>query len=151
MSDETISPHGCLTALIAIVIISPIFLAAFVYSPATTIAFTIFVVAVARYTWPDWRHWLTSSDQRGNNYTRTRKAENPPREEIAVIARTLLGDPDLDCKATKGNTLTIEESIDIHFKRLKRHGRSRYDGDMEFMGPRGGIYTITASGNRNYR
>lgn len=40
---------------------------------------------------------------------------------------------------------------DIHRKRLQRHGYSRYRGETEFMGPRGGIYTITASGNRNYR
>ena len=42
-------------------------------------------------------------------------------------------------------------NIDLHFDRLNRFGRSKYKGEWEYMGPRGGIYTITASGNRNYR
>ena len=40
---------------------------------------------------------------------------------------------------------------EVHYKRLKDHGKSKYRGEWEYMGPRGGIYTITASGNRNYR
>ena len=40
---------------------------------------------------------------------------------------------------------------ELHYKRLEEHGRSKYRGQWEYMGPRGGIYTITASGNRNYR
>ena len=40
---------------------------------------------------------------------------------------------------------------EIHYKRLNDYGKSKYRGEWEYMGPRGGIYTITASGNRNYR
>ena len=40
---------------------------------------------------------------------------------------------------------------EVHYKRLQVYKRSKYRGEWEFMGPRGGIYTITASGNRNYR
>ncbi len=40
---------------------------------------------------------------------------------------------------------------EIHYKRLQTYKRSKYRGQWEYMGPRGGIYTITASGNRNYR
>ena len=43
------------------------------------------------------------------------------------------------------------QDIELHFKRLKEFGHSMYNGETEFMGPRGGIYTITASGNSNYR
>ena len=49
-------------------------------------------------------------------------------------------DPDLNTQDFK-----------LHMKRLKKFGHSKFDGETEFMGPRGGIYTITASGNRNYR
>jgi hypothetical protein len=73
------------------------------------------------------------------------------REEVRVITKTLLSNPDLDCGSTKGNKLTIEESCKIHFKRLDKYGRSRSDGEMEYMGPRGGIYIYTARGNRSYR
>jgi len=43
------------------------------------------------------------------------------------------------------------QDIELHFKRLKEFRHSMYNGETVFMGPRGGIYTITASGNRNYR
>ena len=43
------------------------------------------------------------------------------------------------------------QDYQLHYKRLQEFGHSKYNGEMEFMGPRGGIYTITASGNRNYR
>ena len=39
----------------------------------------------------------------------------------------------------------------LHWQRLNKFGYSKYDDETEYMGPRGGIYTITASGNRNYR
>ena len=39
----------------------------------------------------------------------------------------------------------------LHFKRLRKYNKSKYCGEWEYMGPRGGIYTITPSGNRNYR
>ena len=38
------------------------------------------------------------------------------------------------------NTLIRE----IHYKRLQAYKRSKYRGQWEYMGPRGGIYTITA-------
>ena len=150
MIDDSFSPLGCLSALLVAIVGLPIFLVLLSISAPTTIVFTIFVGAIAIYTWNDWKHWLINSSQSSNNYTR-RNAEIPPREEIEVIWRMLLGDPDLDCKATKGNGLTIEESVKIHFMRLDKFGRSRTDGEMEYMGPRGGIYIYTARGNRSYR
>lgn len=43
------------------------------------------------------------------------------------------------------------QDFQLHYKRLTEFGHSKYNGETEYMGPRGGIYTITASGNRNYR
>lgn len=43
------------------------------------------------------------------------------------------------------------QDYQLHYNRLLEFGYSNYNGETEFMGPRGGIYTITASGNRNYR
>ena len=40
---------------------------------------------------------------------------------------------------------------DLHCWRLTKHNYSHYQGDHIYMGPRGGIYTVTANGNRNYR
>ena len=41
--------------------------------------------------------------------------------------------------------------FDQHWRRLNRYKMSTYRGEMVFMGPRGGIYTYTANGNKNYR
>lgn len=43
------------------------------------------------------------------------------------------------------------QNYELHYERLVRFRRSMYNGEMVFMGPRGGTYTITASGNRSYR
>ena len=43
------------------------------------------------------------------------------------------------------------QDTELHFKRLERYGYSRFLGDKEYMGPRGGIYTINSSGNKQYR
>ena len=142
---------GCLLLMLIAFIGLPIYLVLFSISAPTTILFTIFASAIAIYTRQDWQHLFIDSDTTSNNYTRNRKAEKPVREEVEVITRMLLGDPDLDCKATKGNGLTIEEAVDIHFKRLNKFGRSKMNREMEYMGPRGGIYTYTSGGNRNYR
>ena len=40
---------------------------------------------------------------------------------------------------------------ELHFERLRKYSKSKYRGEWEYMGPRGGIFTITASGNSNYR
>ena len=145
-SDDSFKAIGCITAVLVMFVALPVYLAAFAYSPLTTIVFTIIAAAIGQYTWQDWKHWFVYPSQSSNNYTRS-----SGRDEVEVITRILLQNPDLDCKSTKGNKLTIEESIDIHYKRLNKFSRSRYDGEMEFMGPRGGVYTVTASGNRNYR
>tara|TARA_B100000674_G_scaffold270813_1_gene223693 strand:+ start:2092 stop:2547 length:456 start_codon:yes stop_codon:yes gene_type:complete len=151
MSDENAKAIGCITAILVVFFALPVYLAAFAYSPLTTIVFTIIAGAIGKYTWQDWKHWFIDSSQTSNNYTRGRNAGITARQEVEVITRMLLGDPDLDCKATKGNKLTIEESVNIHFKRLDKFGRSRRDGEIEYMGPRGGIYIYTAKGNRSYR
>jgi hypothetical protein len=62
------------------------------------------------------------------------------REELRRLKQQQLANPDL-------NT----DDWELHWERLRRYGRSCYGGEMIFMGPRGGIYTVTARGNRNYR
>ncbi|EHA60525.1 hypothetical protein [Synechococcus sp. WH 8016] len=52
----------------------------------------------------------------------------------------MLADPDL-------NT----QDFQLHWKRLEMFGHSKYNGETEYMGPRGGVYKYTASGHKNYR
>ena len=40
---------------------------------------------------------------------------------------------------------------ELHLSRLKKFGKSKYRGQMYFLGKRGGIYTVSPSGTRTYR
>ena len=40
---------------------------------------------------------------------------------------------------------------ELHWERLNTFEYSRYQGETYYKGSRGGIYTITANGNRNYK
>ena len=112
---------GCLYLFLITIVFLPFYLVLFAASAPTTIVFTIFAAAILRYTWQDWKHLFVDSSEQSNNYTRRRNAEIPVRAEVEVITRMLLGTLTL-IKATKGNGLTIEESVKIH-QTLDKFGR----------------------------
>ena len=39
----------------------------------------------------------------------------------------------------------------LHFARLEKYGRSMFNGETYYIGSRGGIYTLSANGTRNYK
>ena len=39
----------------------------------------------------------------------------------------------------------------VHIARLEKFGRSKFNGETYYIGSRGGIYTISANGTRNYK
>ena len=43
------------------------------------------------------------------------------------------------------------ESIKVHFERLRKFKASMYLSKMYYKGERGGIYTLTTNGTRNYK
>ena len=47
--------------------------------------------------------------------------------------------------------LFLDQDFELHLKRLRLYGRSKWNGETYFMGQRGGIYTISANGTRNYK
>ena len=47
--------------------------------------------------------------------------------------------------------LFLDHDFELHLKRLRLYGRSKWNGETYFMGQRGGIYTISANGTRNYK
>ena len=133
---------GQLAAVLGVMLYMVIFAA----YPFGVFVLTIVIAPLIAFTyWGEIASFLGLEDS-GNE-----RLELTVREEVRVITKTLLSNPDLDCGSTMGNKLTIEESCKIHFKRLDKYGRSRSDGEMEYMGPRGGIYIYTARGNRSYR
>ena len=44
----------------------------------------------------------------------------------------------------------LREKADIHRARLSRFGKSKINGEMLFVGPKGGIYKISDDGKKKY-
>ena len=44
----------------------------------------------------------------------------------------------------------LREKADIHRSRLSKFGKSKINGEMLFVGPKGGIYKISADGKKKY-
>ena len=44
----------------------------------------------------------------------------------------------------------LREKADIHRARLSKFGRSKINGEMLFVGPKGGIYKISEDGKKKY-
>ena len=40
---------------------------------------------------------------------------------------------------------------EVFIERLERYGRSKYQGEMHYLGKKGGIYVLSASGRRVYK
>ena len=74
--------------------------------------------------------------------------EERRKKELAYIKETLK-----KCKANPDINIAIynQEARQIHIDRLNTFGRSMYSGEMYYLGQRGGIYTISANGTRNYK
>ena len=47
--------------------------------------------------------------------------------------------------------LFLEQDFELHMKRLKLYSRSKWRGEMYYMGKKGGIYTLSSNGTRNYK
>ena len=47
--------------------------------------------------------------------------------------------------------LFLEQDFELHMKRLKLYSRSKWRGEMYYMGKKGGIYTLSTNGTRNYK
>ena len=44
----------------------------------------------------------------------------------------------------------LREKADIHRARLSKYGKSKMNGEMLFMGPKGGIYKYNSEGKKKY-
>ena len=47
--------------------------------------------------------------------------------------------------------INSDEYFEVHMQRLQKYGKSQYQGMIYYMGSKGGIYTLSASGSRNYK
>ncbi len=77
---------------------------------------------------------------------------NVRRERISEeFTNSLLLDP---CKnipiGTWYSEAELREKADIHRSRLSKFGKSKINGEMLFVGPKGGIYKISEDGKKKY-
>ena len=77
---------------------------------------------------------------------------NVRRKRISEeFTNSLLLDP---CKNIPLGTWYSEEELrekaDIHRARLSKFGKSKINGEMLFVGPKGGIYKISIDGKKKY-
>ena len=74
--------------------------------------------------------------------------EERRKKELAFIKETLD-----KCRKNPDINLAIynDEAWQVHMDRLNNFGRSKYSGEMYYKGQRGGIYTLSANGTRNYK
>ena len=63
----------------------------------------------------------------------------------------LMANPDKDVQVKYWESeMESREKIEIHRARLKKYGKSRINGVLLYLGPRGGVYKITSSGRKIY-
>ena len=74
--------------------------------------------------------------------------EERRKKELAYIKETLD-----KCKKNPDFNIAIynDEAWQIHWDRISTYGRSMHSGVMYYKGQRGGIYTLSANGTRNYK
>ena len=70
---------------------------------------------------------------------------------LADLSDSLMKDPNKNIKLSKWDEeVDLREKADIHRARLSKYGRSKMNGEMLFMGPKGGIYKYNSRGKRKY-
>tara|TARA_Y100001968_G_scaffold109317_1_gene98872 strand:- start:601 stop:876 length:276 start_codon:yes stop_codon:yes gene_type:complete len=80
------------------------------------------------------------------------KNKNRLREKLSEsFSNTLMLDPDSNITIHSWHSeLELREKADIHKARLSKYGRSKMNGEMLFLGPKGGVYKYTSEGKKKY-
>ncbi len=80
---------------------------------------------------------------KGNNRLRARLAYN--------LSNSLMVDPDSNINlGDHDNENQLREKADIHRARLNKYGHSKINGEVLYLGPKGGVYKFTAEGKKKY-
>ena len=80
------------------------------------------------------------------------KNRNKRRDRITEeFNNSLLFDPESNINiGTWYSEDELREKADIHRARLSKYGKSKINGEMLFVGPKGGIYKLTEDGKKKY-
>ncbi len=74
------------------------------------------------------------------------------REKISErFANSLMSNPESNIAIGPWySEIELREKADIHRARLSKYGRSKMNGEMLFLGPKGGVYKYTSEGKKKY-
>ena len=77
---------------------------------------------------------------------------NRIREKISEkFSYTLISDPEVNIAIGPWySEIELREKADIHRARLSKYGKSKMNGEMLFLGPKGGVYKFNADGKKKY-
>ena len=80
------------------------------------------------------------------------KNKNRVREKLMEeFSYSLLNDPEANIMIGSWySEIELREKADIHRSRLSKYGRSKMNGEMLFLGPKGGVYKLTSEGKKKY-
>tara|TARA_Y100001968_G_scaffold315814_1_gene342847 strand:- start:2633 stop:3001 length:369 start_codon:yes stop_codon:yes gene_type:complete len=80
------------------------------------------------------------------------KDKNRLRERITEeFTNSLVSDPEANILiGTWYTEVELREKADIHRARLNKYGKSKINGEMLFLGPKGGVYKYTSDGKKKY-
>jgi len=80
------------------------------------------------------------------------KSKNRLREKLkAEFSESLMADPMNNISIGKWDEeYDLREKADIHRSRLIKYGKSKMNGEMFFMGPKGGVYKLSEEGKKKY-
>ena len=80
------------------------------------------------------------------------KNKNLLREKISErYSYKLMADPEANIIIGSWySEIELREKADIHRARLSKYGRSKMNGEMLFLGPKGGVYKYNTDGKKKY-
>ena len=87
-----------------------------------------------------------------NRFKKKFKNRNRIKDKLVEnYSDLLMSNPEEDIKISIWNTeKEVHEKADIHRARLNKYGRSKLNGEILFLGPKGGVYKYTKAGNKQY-
>ena len=67
------------------------------------------------------------------------------------ISNYLMSNPENDIKITSIDSESeLREKADIHRARLRKYGKSKMNGFVLYLGPKGGVYKFSTTGKKVY-
>tara|TARA_Y100001968_G_C19243152_1_gene660500 strand:+ start:458 stop:817 length:360 start_codon:yes stop_codon:yes gene_type:complete len=87
-----------------------------------------------------------------NKFKSKFKEKHLVREKLSErYSNSLMLDPDTNITVKPWHSeAELREKADIHRARLNKYGKSKFNGEMLFMGPKGGIYKYNSDGRKKY-